>query len=47
MSILFVITLIITKKLNIRLLARLVSLLYILLKKSSTEYAYLRGALSN
>ena len=47
MSALFIITLIITKRLNIRLLARSASLIYILLKKSSVEYVCLKGALSS
>ena len=47
MSILFIITLIITKRLNIKLSARLASLIYILLKRSSVKYIYLKGALSS
>ena len=47
MSALFITTLIITKRLNIRLLAKLVSLIYILLKRFSAEYIYLKGALSS
>ena len=47
MSILSIITLTITKRLNIRLSARLASLIYILQEKIYAEYIYLKRALSS
>ena len=47
MSILFIITLIITKRLDIRLLVKSVSLIHILLERFFIEYIYLKGALSS
>ena len=47
MSALFIITLTIAKKLDIRLLVRLASSLYILWEKFYAEYIYLKGALSS
>ena len=47
MSILFIITLTITKRFNIKLLAKLVNLIYILRENFYAEYICLKGALSS